>query len=227
MLNRLIGNGEAIVDMGPFSGMKYKFVSSGSEYLPKILGSYEEPIHNQIEEIIENKYDNIINIGCGEGYYAIGFAIKCPNAKIFACDINQQSLISCKKNSELNNVYSNITFIDRCSHEFLNRAIYKNTLIFCDIEGEELNLLSPEFNPSLKSSDILVETHNFINPNISSILKKYFYKTHSIIEIFDYPFRKNKYGKNLDISDEEIIMMQNENRPALMSWLYMKSYKQG
>jgi len=69
-------NNEYIVQNGHFKGMKYIKRSSGSALLPKILGSYEEPIQGWIREVIEDKnYENILDIGCAEGYYACGFAM--------------------------------------------------------------------------------------------------------------------------------------------------------
>ena len=62
-----------IIQNGHFKGMNYIKRSSGSALLPKILGSYEEPIQGWIKEVIEKK-----NIGCAEGYYACGFARRLP-----------------------------------------------------------------------------------------------------------------------------------------------------
>jgi len=40
----------------------------------KLLGFYEQPLQPYIEQVIQTGYPTIINIGCAEGYYAVGLA---------------------------------------------------------------------------------------------------------------------------------------------------------
>jgi hypothetical protein len=58
------------VSGGPFAGLKLSERSVGSELLPKLLGTYELELHRVIEEFLSTDYDVLINIGCGEGFYA-------------------------------------------------------------------------------------------------------------------------------------------------------------
>ncbi len=134
-------NNEYIVQNGHFKGMKYIKRSSGSALLPKILGSYEEPIQGWIREVIEDKkYENILDIGCAEGYYACGFAMRMPNTQITAYDIDEVARKNSTELKELNGL-QNIEIKAKCTHEELNLKSKPNTLIFCDIEGFEKILL--------------------------------------------------------------------------------------
>ena len=48
---------------GPFAGMRYLADSCGSALLPKLLGSYEEPVQPWVREILRfNKYQTIIDV---------------------------------------------------------------------------------------------------------------------------------------------------------------------
>ena len=68
--------------------MKYAPMSSGSVLSPKVIGSYESPIHYWITDAISQSYDRILNIGCGEGYYAVGFSLKSPASRVYGYDID-------------------------------------------------------------------------------------------------------------------------------------------
>lgn len=50
---KYVFNNKIYVHNEPFKGMKYISKSNGSDLLPKILGSYEEPIQEWIKKIIE------------------------------------------------------------------------------------------------------------------------------------------------------------------------------
>jgi len=104
---------------GPFKGMMYPEISTvESTLLPKLLGSYEKEIQSCIESICQVNYSEIINIGCGEGYYAVGLALKNPNAKVFAFDINKQARVLCRKMAILNGVEDRISISNHRSSEF-------------------------------------------------------------------------------------------------------------
>ena len=52
-----IFNNQYIVHYGPFQNMKYIEHASGSQLLPKILGSYEQPIQNWLYIAISKQYE--------------------------------------------------------------------------------------------------------------------------------------------------------------------------
>jgi hypothetical protein len=64
-------------------------VSAGSLLSPRIIGSHESPIHSWIAEAIAQNYEKILDIGSGEGYCAVGFALKSPMSAVYAYDINR------------------------------------------------------------------------------------------------------------------------------------------
>ncbi len=218
-------NNEFIVQNGHFKGMKYIKRSNGSALLPKILGSYEEPIQKWIIEVIENeKYKNILDIGCAEGYYACGFSMRMPNVKITAYDINEDARKNSIELKELNGL-SNIEIKAECTHEELNSKSKSNTLVFCDIEGFEQILLDPSKAPNLKYVDMLIESHDWLVPNITEELISRFYETHSMRIIVDYPYRINKYDTPKKLTNDQFNYITDEIRPKFMKFIYMKSFE--
>ena len=216
-------NNQYIVHNGPFKGMKYIKRSSGSALLPKILGSYEEPIQKWITEIIQgNKYTKILIIGSGEGYYACGFAMRLPNTTIIAYDIDEEARQNLKELKELNKL-TNIEIRAECTHEELNNESKPNVLVFCDIEGHEKILLDPQKVPNLKYVDLIIEAHDCFVPNITEELIKRFYFSHIIQIIIDYPFRIGKYETPKYVSSKQMEYITNEYRPLYMKFIYMES----
>ena len=72
---------------GPFAGMVYAVDAFASAYFPKLIGCYEREIHEILESVIRRGYRRIIDIGCAEGYYAVGLALRCPESSVLAIDI--------------------------------------------------------------------------------------------------------------------------------------------
>ena len=218
---KVIFNNNFMVHNGPFEGMKYIDKASGSALLPKILGSYEEPIQEWILQVIEKKYNTILDIGCAEGYYAVGFGMNMPETKIIAYDIDIEARTNAADLVKLNGL-NNIEIKSECTLVELNVMSKENTLVFCDIEGHEHFLLDPIKAPNLKYVDLIIESHDCFVPNITEDLISRFYKTHIIKIIIDYPFRKNKYKTN-QCSNEIFDEIISERRPSGMKFLYMES----
>lgn len=216
-------NNEYIIQNGHFKGMKYIKRSSGSALLPKILGSYEEPIQEWIREVIEDKnYVSILDIGCAEGYYAVGFAMRLSNTKIFAYDIDEEARKNSKELKELNKIM-NLEINAECTHKELNSKSKENTLIFCDIEGFEKILLDPQKVPNLKYVDLIIESHDCFVPNITEDLIARFYMTHTIRIILDYPYRVKKYYTPKQVTQVQYNYIIDERRSKYMKFIYMES----
>lgn len=165
---------------GPFAGMRYAKRAAGSMLIPKILGCYEEELHPWISDLLLKDYNAIINIGCAEGYYAIGFALKSTShARIYAYDTNPIARKLCRRLARLNGVEDRIMIRGTCEPEILAAVISYRTLIICDCEGYEATILDPALVPGLSQCEMLVETH----ANSRDILRIRFLKTHTIDQV--------------------------------------------
>ena len=63
--------------------------SEGCHVAGKLLGCYEQPLQPYLKRAIDRNYETLINIGCAEGYYAVGLAIAMPNTNSLAFDIKR------------------------------------------------------------------------------------------------------------------------------------------
>lgn len=219
-----IFNDDCVVHNGPFKGLKYITRSSGSAFLPKIMGSYEEPIHEWIEKCINKGYNTIIDIGCAEGYYTAGFAMRMPDVNVIAYDIDQVALKNANELAQLNKL-GNIDLKAECTHGELNILCNERTLLFCDIEGSELFLLDPLRVPNLKKVDIIIESHDFFVDGVTEILIQRFLSTHKIIIAVDYPCKFNKYQTPNVLNKEKFERIVNEYRNPNTKFIFMEHFE--
>lgn len=170
-----------VVGGGPFMGMKYIARASGSALTPKIVGTYECELHEVIESAIARRYQTVIDIGCAEGYYAVGLALRLPGARIFAFDIDVEALQNLHDLARLNDVQDRIELGGRVEPEDLNRFNQGRCLVICDVEGEEITLLDPRRAPALRQHDIIVEIHDGLSSRrIRDALTKRFGDSHHL-----------------------------------------------
>lgn len=88
--------------------MQYIDEASGSVLLPKILGTYESALIPWIVEAQNNGYETLIDVGCAEGYYAVGFAKTCSGIQVFAYDLNPMARELCQILADTNSVLDRI-----------------------------------------------------------------------------------------------------------------------
>ncbi len=221
IVKRLYGGGGLHVLWGPFAGMRYIPFASGSGLLPKLLGGYEMELHGAVRESLARGYDRIVNVGCGEGYYAVGYALALPAAKVEAYDIDSLARQRLRELARLNGVEIDIR--SACGHQDL-AAGQGRTLIVCDCEGCEKDLLDPARVPGLSDADLLVELHDFIDPTISATLAARFGGTHEIA-IVDAREDRSEYPAAIlePLDPEQRRLALWEGRPAGMRWAWMKA----
>jgi len=112
-----------------------------------------------VEEMVHRGYSRVLNIGCAEGYYAIGFALRDRAAEVFAFDTDPVSRMQTRRLAKLNEVSDRVHVEGECKHDRLNNLIRNKTLLIVDIEGHEVSLLDPVKVPNLTATDLLIEIH--------------------------------------------------------------------
>lgn len=168
---------------GPFAGMLFVGHGEGG-VAPRLLGCYEPELQPHIERFIAEGFETVLNIGCATGYYALGMARRMPGARIYAYDIDILARETCRTLAERNGVNERIkTAGEFRGEDFANFS--GRTLVLCDIEGAEDELLRPDAYPALKDMHIVVECHDKL-PNCSGItdrLAERFSASHTITQI--------------------------------------------
>lgn len=192
---------------------------------PKLLGCYEKEVHEWVEQLCGRRHELLINLGAGEGYYAVGMTCRSPKLKCIAFESDARSRSLLAENAELNAVRPRIEQRETCdckSLEFLlaHREETPKALI-CDIEGAEETILCG-VNPNLLAKvDLLVETHDFASPGVSKRMTEWFAGSHRVEVV---AAKRREYpdipaGLRSGIWDRWTIKLLEEFRPAGMKWI--------
>ncbi len=223
-------DGSLHVLSGPFKGLKYIDGIVWGPITPKWLGSYECELADTIEEIVSRGYDIILDVGCAEGYYAVGLAYRIPSAQVLAYDTDFISRSQTRRLARLNGLESQVHISRFCDGAEIARHATDKALIVCDIEGFERSLLDPGECAALARFDILVEVHEARwTPSTLDLLKARFSGNHSIQEVVasdrqDW-IRSSKLNLDSSISREDLSEAVNEHRENGRIWLWMKAKK--
>jgi len=215
--------------LGIFSGMRYISLSIGSEYYPKLLGTYEQELTSIFTRFFYQDFDQFIDIGAAEGYYAVGVALK-TNWKVIAFEANPETPL--KELAKLNGVEDRVTLKGACDLGDLTDQLesHSKSFLLVDVETAELSLLDPRFIPSLESATMVVEVHDCFIPGIGDRLVKRFKSTHDIQRIdclnrtfSDFPISLPKLPFDPTLY---VLPYLDERRPEGMYWLILTP-KQG
>lgn len=211
---------------GPFSGMKYAPMRSAC-LVPKVIGSYESVIHEWIVKAINRNYETIFNIGCGEGYYAVGFSLKSKGSHVYAYDIDKRARDNVAALAQLNGATDKVHIRDLCTREELQEEITDNTLIFCDIEGGEFDLLRPKLVPALSRADLIVETHDVICPGVTEALVRRFLPSHRIDITYDAAKYADEFPILQTVPVQKWALLLDEGRPPGQAWVRLLAKRPG
>ena len=209
---------------GPFAGMAYIADSSGSAFLPKILGTYELEITSGIEAIKSSPHDLIIDIGAAEGYYAIGLARARPGSRTVCFEAHKPARYLLNRLATLNQLDGRIEVQGFCTPTDLAAALARaeHPAIVCDCEGSEDVLLDPTAIPALARATILVELHEKFAPGVSERLRSRFTPTHHIDQFKSRERTPADLPPTIRLQGEDVAQALSEYRNEPNSWYFMR-----
>jgi hypothetical protein len=223
--NTLLQQQGTVVMQGPLAGMNFLYQSAEGCHIAKLLGCYEQPLQPFIEQAINMAYPTILNIGCAEGYYAVGMARRMPNTQVLAFDLNPKAQEVCTSLAQKNEVLDRIQVGALFKPEDFEAYGGQKVLVLCDIEGAEKDLLNPAVAPALKDIDLIVESHECLLPGITQLLINRFKNSHQITLIQDNGQRQLKdapqWFNNLAHLDQLLATWEWRSGPT--PWLVMKT----
>jgi hypothetical protein len=233
VLDVVIAQQGLVVQGGPFQGMLYvqSVIDSalavpralGSALVPKLLGCYEIELQEALARILKTPYQEVVDIGSAEGYYAVGLAVHLPAATIYAYEMDPLRQQLCAEMARANGVADRVVIAGACTPEVLAQRVQGHPLIVCDCEGYELELLQPLHIPELHRCDLLVELHDSANPLISSTILERFAPSHEITRIASVEPDPAAYPVLASLSADDQRFAVSEERPAGMQWVFMQA----
>jgi Ribosomal protein L11 methyltransferase (PrmA) len=205
---------------GPFAGMRLDYELFPVHASPKFLGTYEQELHSVIERAIQLHPKYVLNIGCAEGFYAVGLAIRLKDARVFAADADPKALSATIKNAQLNGVSAQVYPVGIVRPGQFSRYLKADaSLLIMDCEGAEFSLLDPANDPILLQTNILVEIHREFGDEREIIQK--FARTHNIIEISP-SVRMAPESLVGPIKGIDMLSAVDERRGHQTNWLFLE-----
>lgn len=210
---------------GPFAGTVYtrRGVAMAEDVVAKLLGSYERELFGVIEEAIAGRPRVIVNVGAGEGYYAVGLARRCPDARVVTFEIDPLRRSWCEKMAGANEVGERVEIRGACDPLELERSLASRpSLVVCDCEGVEAEIIDPAQTPSLRLALLLVEVHDFVDERIGPALEHALAPTHALEWILAQPRWRDDFPELTEVPDSDYMdhdLAVNEFRPRQMRWL--------
>lgn len=211
-----------IVQSGPFRGMTFKQGKCWADGSlgPMLLGCHEEELHVPLEAEIARlsamPSSKVVNVGCAEGYYAVGLARRLPKARVYAVDTEPKALAWTAEHAKENGAA--LLLSARVDQELLAGA----DLIVMDCEGEEVEYLDYEKFPSLLLSHIIVEIHQSAERPAGNILAE---RWGSVADLTCY-YEAGRNPNNYAFLRNETSLMRwlsvCENRPCQMCYFVIK-----
>lgn len=223
--NTLLQQQGTVVLDGPLAGLDFLPQSAEGCHIPKLLGCYEQPLLPYIEAAIRENYPLILNIGCAEGYYAVGVARRVADTQVLAFDLNPKAQQVCAELVARNGVTGRVTIGALFKPEDFAAYAGRKVLVLCDIEGAERGLLDPAAAPALAGMDLIVESHECLAPGITRLLMDRFAATHEITLVEDNGQRNLAHApawfNNLAHLDQLLAVWEWRSGPT--PWLVMKT----
>lgn len=183
LANTYIAHEGARIWGGPFAGMEYVSVASEGALIPRLLGTYESELHPQLAAIAAEGVDCVIDVGCAEGYYAVGLARMMPDVTVYAHDIDEKARALCTDLAKRNGVSDRVIIGGEFKPQDFQGFADRRTLVMVDAEGAEVDILQPELGPALAQMTIIVETHDVYRQDALATIRARFEATHDIVQV--------------------------------------------
>lgn len=218
------------VFLGPFRGMEVPDINwtwddgnSGT----KMAGAYEFELHEAVEKAIWRRPQVVVNVGCAEGYYAIGLARRLPKARVLAADIKRESLDLCAEYAKRNGVQVSTYEGFETAEELREVAVSGHALYVFDCEGTEDVLVDPMVVTALQRADLIVECHDFLDDGLSGRIADRLEGTHYVEVVRPRlpDFNRFEFLRNHPTLFAALIVL--EKRPPNSCWLVAWAHRKG
>jgi len=181
--NTIAARDGTVVPAGPFAGLILGRTGSEGAHAPRLLGCYEAALHPHLERLIARGFARVVNVGCADGYYAVGLARRLPLAMVHAHDRDARARELCAQAADANGVAARVLIGGEVDHAALDALLEPGSWLVMDIEGAEMALLDPARVPRLGGATVLVECHEQRGSDHASMLAARFAPTHRVTRV--------------------------------------------
>jgi precorrin-6B methylase 2 len=187
LANTHIAREGARITGGPFAGMEYVTSSTEGPLIARLLGTYESELHPHFDAILAKGIDCVVDVGCAEGYYAVGLARAMAGVTVHAYDIEERARVACADLAARNGVADRVIVGGELKPDGFQAFAGQRVLVIVDTEGAEVDILQPNLSPALAGMNIIVETHDLYRPRAMATMIERFTPTHDIVRVDQGP----------------------------------------
>lgn len=207
---------------GPFAGMEYVESATEGALIPRLLGTYESELHPHLAQFAAEGLDCVIDVGCAEGYYAVGLARMMPQTQVHAFDISETARKACADLAAKNGVTGRVTIGGEFPPDGFEAFAGKRVLVMLDAEGAEVDVLQPALSPALARMNLIVETHDVYRAGALATMMERFSPTHDIVRVDTLPktFQGPRWLHEMTHLDQLLAVWEWRQRPT--PWLVMR-----
>lgn len=213
---------------GPFKGMHYPTLPPSTVHtsvIPKLLGIYEKELYPAIDDLLSRRaYDRFIDIGAAEGYYVAGMALRVPEISAIAFEADPGLRSSLTTLCDVNKVTDRVQMRGWCSpNDLVSLGSSKRTLVLCDCEGGEIDLITKVTTSALGSCDFIIECHDMYVQDCCETLTSLLCETHQVTVTVSHERTLTDVTSDLLAKlvgrPDEIEYAIGEHRHYEMSWI--------
>ncbi len=188
---------------------------------PKILGTYEKEIQEELSRWTERKFNRLINVGGAEGFYAVGIMKTLDVDEAIVYEKLEEGRNMIHAISENNRVSQYINIFSCCEESDLYEICDESLcdLVFMDVEGAEVELLSSRVIAKLRNSAVVVEAHDFCVNNCTNLVRDRLHRTHATKILTSRERVAKDFPLSFPLPKAIKFAMMDERRPEVMNWI--------
>ncbi len=216
-----------VVQLGLFEGtvLPPPMAWGAEDYAAMLLGTYEQELHDALRNCLDLHPDMVVNLGCASGLYAAGLGRLLPGCDVVAIDIAPVALTATARAWELNRLGDTNPlelFLGAAEHANLSAWLGSRDrpLVFCDIEGDERELLDPIAVPELTKAILVCELHDHFVPGITELLTERFAPTHHLTFFESGSRDPHALPALADVVEHDRWLAMSEGRPSVGHWMF-------
>jgi hypothetical protein len=153
----------------------------------KLLGTYEQEIHHAFTAALARGISTFIDVGCADGYYAVGMPYADHSVTTYAFDLSRDARDLCAEVARTNALESHVQIRRRFSAASLDTVDPAGALMLCDIEGAEQTLFDTRLVERLAQTTVIIEVHEHTDPGLSAKLQTEFATSHEVTVVSQVP----------------------------------------
>ena len=207
---------------GPFAGMEYVAQATEGTLIARLLGTYESELHPHLAAFAAEGLDCVVDVGCAEGYYAVGLARMMSDVRVHAYDISEVARAACVDLAARNGVADRVEVGGEFRPTDFEAFAGRRVLVIVDAEGAEVDILQPALSPALARMNVIVETHDLYRRGALATMVERFSPTHDIVRVDQQPktFDMPPWLQRLSHLDQLLAVWEWRAQPT--PWLVMR-----